>query len=82
LSTGCRPGRGLGRRDGLVREVRGSCNKEEPVPTYQYACTACEERLEVVQSFTDDALTLCPVCGGRLRKVFSAAGIIFKGSGF
>jgi putative FmdB family regulatory protein len=52
------------------------------VPTYQYACTACEERLEVVQSFTDDALTLCPVCGGRLRKVFSAAGIIFKGSGF
>ncbi len=52
------------------------------MPTYQYACTACEERLEVVQSFTDDALTLCPVCGGRLRKVFSAAGIIFKGSGF
>jgi putative FmdB family regulatory protein len=52
------------------------------VPTYQYACTACEERLEVVQSFTDDALTTCPACGGRLRKVFSAAGIIFKGSGF
>jgi putative FmdB family regulatory protein len=52
------------------------------VPTYQYACTACEERLEVVQSFTDDALTVCPACGGRLRKVFSAAGIIFKGSGF
>jgi putative FmdB family regulatory protein len=52
------------------------------VPTYQYACTACDERLEVVQSFTDDALTECPVCGGRLRKVFSAAGIIFKGSGF
>jgi putative FmdB family regulatory protein len=52
------------------------------VPTYQYACTACEERLEVVQSFTDDPLTECPSCGGRLRKVFSAAGIIFKGSGF
>jgi len=52
------------------------------VPTYQYACTACEERLEVVQSFTDDSLTQCPACGGRLRKVFSAAGIIFKGSGF
>jgi putative FmdB family regulatory protein len=52
------------------------------VPTYQYACTACDERLEVVQSFTDDALTTCPACGGRLRKVFSAAGIIFKGSGF
>jgi putative FmdB family regulatory protein len=52
------------------------------VPTYQYACTACEERLEVVQSFSDDPLTECPSCGGRLRKVFSAAGIIFKGSGF
>ncbi|HEX6470813.1 MAG TPA: FmdB family zinc ribbon protein [Streptosporangiaceae bacterium] len=52
------------------------------MPTYQYACTACEERLEVVQSFTDDPLTECPSCGGRLRKVFSAAGIIFKGSGF
>jgi putative FmdB family regulatory protein len=52
------------------------------VPTYEYACTACAERLEVVQSFTDDALSDCPVCGGRLRKVFSAAGIIFKGSGF
>jgi putative FmdB family regulatory protein len=62
--------------------LRGSCGKEEPVPTYQYACTACDERLEVVQSFTDDPLTECPVCGGRLRKVFSAAGIIFKGSGF
>jgi putative FmdB family regulatory protein len=58
------------------------CSEEEPVPTYQYACTACEEPLEVVQSFTDDALTVCPTCGGRLRKVFSAAGIIFKGSGF
>jgi putative FmdB family regulatory protein len=66
----------------LMHEIRGSCSKEEPVPTYQYACTACEERLEVVQSFTDDSLTTCPVCGGRLRKVFSAAGIIFKGSGF
>ena len=52
------------------------------MPTYQYACTACEERLEVVQSFSDDPLTECPSCGGRLRKVFSAAGIIFKGSGF
>lgn len=52
------------------------------MPTYEYACTACEERLEVVQSFTDDALTVCPECGGRLRKVFSPAGIIFKGTGF
>jgi putative FmdB family regulatory protein len=67
---------------GFVHEARGSCSEEEPVPTYEYACTACEERLEVVQSFTDEALTQCPACGGRLRKVFSAAGIIFKGSGF
>jgi putative FmdB family regulatory protein len=52
------------------------------VPTYQYACTACDERLEVVQSFTDAALAECPVCGGRLRKVFSAVGVVFKGSGF
>lgn len=52
------------------------------MPTYQYACTACGEHLEAVQKFSDDALTECPACGGRLRKVFSAAGIIFKGSGF
>jgi len=52
------------------------------VPTYQYACTACGEGLEVVQKFSDDALTECPACGGLLRKVFSAVGIVFKGSGF
>jgi len=52
------------------------------VPTYQYACTACDERLEAVQSFTDAPLTECPVCGGTLRKVFSAVGVVFKGSGF
>jgi putative FmdB family regulatory protein len=52
------------------------------VPTYQYACTACDERLEVVQRFSDDPLTDCAVCGGRLRKVFSPVGIVFKGSGF
>jgi putative FmdB family regulatory protein len=56
--------------------------EEESVPTYQYACTACDERLEVVQKFTDDPLTECSVCGGRLRKVFSPVGIVFKGSGF
>jgi putative FmdB family regulatory protein len=55
---------------------------EETVPTYQYACTACDERLEAVQSFTDAPLTECPVCGGALRKVFSAVGVVFKGSGF
>ena len=52
------------------------------MPTYQYACTACGEQLEAVQSFTDAALTECPVCGGALRKVFSAVGVVFKGSGF
>ena len=52
------------------------------MPTYQYACTECDERLEVVQSFSDAALTECPACSGRLRKVFSAVGVVFKGSGF
>ncbi|RYJ07606.1 MAG: FmdB family transcriptional regulator [Actinomycetales bacterium] len=52
------------------------------MPTYQYQCTECGEALEVQQSFTDDALTVCPVCQGRLRKVFNAVGVVFKGSGF
>lgn len=52
------------------------------MPTYQYACTACGEQLEIVQKFTDDPLTDCPACDGRLRKVFSAVGVVFKGSGF
>jgi len=52
------------------------------VPTYQYQCTECDEALEAVQKFSDDALTECPNCGGRLRKVFSAVGVVFKGSGF
>ena len=52
------------------------------MPTYQYACTDCGEQLEVHQSFTDDALTVCPACEGRLRKVFNAVGVVFKGSGF
>jgi len=52
------------------------------VPTYQYACTDCADRVEVVQKFTDDPLTVCASCGGRLRKVYSPVGIVFKGSGF
>ncbi|MBJ7001694.1 FmdB family zinc ribbon protein [Streptomyces griseofuscus] len=52
------------------------------MPTYQYQCTECGEGLEAVQKFTDDALTECPHCNGRLKKVFSAVGIVFKGSGF
>jgi putative FmdB family regulatory protein len=56
--------------------------QEEDVPTYQYQCTECGDGLEVVQKFTDDPLTECPACSGRLKKVFSAVGIVFKGSGF
>jgi len=52
------------------------------VPTYQYACTDCGDESEVVQRFTDDPLTVCIACGGKLRKVFSPVGIVFKGSGF
>ncbi|MER5969249.1 FmdB family zinc ribbon protein [Streptomyces sp. NPDC002055] len=52
------------------------------MPTYQYQCTQCGEGLEAVQKFTDEALTECPNCEGRLRKVFSAVGVVFKGSGF
>jgi putative FmdB family regulatory protein len=52
------------------------------VPTYQYTCTECGEPLETVQKFSDEPLTVCPACGGRLRKVFSPVGIVFKGSGF
>jgi putative FmdB family regulatory protein len=52
------------------------------VPTYQYVCTECGHDFETVQSFSEDALSVCPVCGGRLRKVFNSVGIVFKGSGF
>ena len=52
------------------------------MPTYQYRCTECGSDLEAVQKFTDPALTECPTCGGSLRKVFNAVGVVFKGSGF
>ena len=52
------------------------------MPTYEYACRGCAQHVEVVQSFNDAPLRTCGVCGGQLRKVFSAAGIIFKGSGY
>jgi putative FmdB family regulatory protein len=52
------------------------------VPTYQYACTACENQFEAVQSFSDDSLTVCPECKGEIRKVYTAVGVVFKGSGF
>ncbi|MBF9071601.1 FmdB family zinc ribbon protein [Streptacidiphilus fuscans] len=52
------------------------------MPTYQYQCTQCGSGLEAVQKFSDAALTECPECGGKLRKIFSAVGVVFKGSGF
>ncbi|MER7082973.1 FmdB family zinc ribbon protein [Saccharopolyspora kobensis] len=52
------------------------------MPTYQYACTECDHRFEQVQSFSEDSLTECPKCTGKLRKLFNAVGIVFKGSGF
>ena len=52
------------------------------MPTYQYACTECSHAFEQFQSFDDDALTVCPRCEGRLRKVYNAVGVVFKGSGF
>jgi putative FmdB family regulatory protein len=52
------------------------------MPTYQYACTECGHAFEQVQKFTDDSLTECPECHGKLRKVFNAVGVVFKGSGF
>jgi putative FmdB family regulatory protein len=52
------------------------------MPTYEYECQSCHERVEAVQKFTDPSLTICPNCGGELRKVFSAVGIVFKGTGF
>ncbi|MCX6479245.1 MAG: FmdB family transcriptional regulator [Mycobacterium sp.] len=52
------------------------------MPTYSYACTECDHRFDEVQAFTDDALTACPKCSGRLRKLFNSVGVVFKGSGF
>lgn len=52
------------------------------MPTYEYLCRQCGDRLDVVQSFSDDPLTMHDSCGGSLRKVFHARGVVFKGSGF
>ncbi len=52
------------------------------MPTYSYACTECDHRFDAVQAFTEDALTSCPQCSGRLRKLFNSVGVVFKGSGF
>ena len=52
------------------------------MPTYSYACTECDNRFDIVQSFSEDSLTECPQCTGKLRKLFNSVGIVFKGSGF
>jgi putative FmdB family regulatory protein len=52
------------------------------VPTYSYQCTECDDRFDIVQAFTDDALATCERCSGRLRKRFNSVGVVFKGSGF
>ncbi|MGV9802822.1 FmdB family zinc ribbon protein [Mycobacterium sp. NPDC003449] len=52
------------------------------MPTYSYACTECGNRFDAVQAFSDDALTSCPKCSGKLRKLFGSVGVVFKGSGF
>ena len=52
------------------------------MPTYSYACTECDNKFDAVQAFTDDALSTCPQCSGRLRKLFNSVGVVFKGSGF
>ena len=52
------------------------------MPTYAYACTACDHAFDAVQSFSDDPLSVCPECDGRLRKVYGSIGVTFKGSGF
>ena len=52
------------------------------MPTYSYACTVCDNKFDIVQSFSDDSLTVCPECGGKLRKLFISVGVVFKGSGF
>ncbi|HEY5320517.1 MAG TPA: FmdB family zinc ribbon protein [Galbitalea sp.] len=52
------------------------------MPTYSYKCTECGTAFDIQQAFTDNSLTECPNCGGKLRKVFSAIGVTFNGSGF
>jgi putative FmdB family regulatory protein len=74
--------RSLALYDEECQQLRQWIEAEAKVPTYQYACTTCGHRLEAVQSFSDEPLTACPQCDGRLRKLFSAVGIVFKGSGF
>lgn len=66
----------------LTVPIGKSTPGDEKVPTYAYTCTACGHAFDIHQSFSDEALTVCPECSGRLRKVFSPVGVVFKGSGF
>jgi putative FmdB family regulatory protein len=52
------------------------------VPTYSYRCTECDNAFDVQQALSEDSLTVCPTCGGKLRKLFSMVGVTFNGSGF
>lgn len=80
--TARRPAAGTG----AGRFQRGNCAADRPylivMPTYEYACTKCDLHLEVYQSFTDEPLSVCEVCGGKLRRVIHPAGLVFKGTGF
>src|SRR5680860_1508753 len=69
-------------RSGILADGHLIIRRGGTMPTYEYACRGCAQHVEVVQSFNDAPLRTCGVCGGQLRKVFSAAGIIFKGSGY
>nr|WP_205693502.1 FmdB family zinc ribbon protein [Cellulomonas sp. IC4_254] len=75
-------GRGRDRPATGSRPPRSRHPRETAVPTYAYTCTECGHAFDIHQSFSDAALTECPACGGRLRKVFSSVGVVFKGSGF
>ncbi len=66
----------------VAKNVSRKDEGDRTVPTYEYSCNDCGDRLDVVQSFTDNSLTVCPTCGGQLRKLFGNVGVVFKGSGF
>src|SRR5690606_20397479 len=82
VRTTVRPTGGTPPVDGPTEAAISSGIIGGPVPTYSYACTACGHTFDIRQSFTDESLTVCPECEGRLRKVLGNVGVVFKGSGF